>query len=52
MPRWKLCLADLGGTVVSTGVFYAYGFLSIEVSLVFVGAMAAYVLVRRYGLGY
>jgi len=48
--RWKLVLADLGGTIVATGVFYFYGLLALKVSLVFVGAVAAYNIFRHYVL--
>ena len=48
--RWKLVLADLGGTLVATGVFYMYDLLALKVSIVFVGSVAAYNVFRHYVL--
>jgi hypothetical protein len=50
MARWKLVLADLGGTLVATGVFYMYDLLALKVSIVFVGSVAAYNVFRHYVL--
>lgn len=44
----KLTLLDLGGSLISTGIFYAFDLLNTKVTIMVLGANTAYVTWRRF----